>query len=245
MLTKNELKLIKSLQQKKYRKETGLFIVEGKKVLEEALKSDWEIEFIVGTEDELSDFRFSNKHNTSILSKPELDKLSQLSTSPDIIAVLKQKKYSVNEIIAETKHCFILDQITDPGNLGTILRIAHWFDINVLLTSDCVDPFNLKVAMSSMGSIFHTKWASKEFNEILTGIKSTNKDFFIADLNGKDLKEVSFKNPCFMVLGNESNGPREWQIEHQNITIPSFSDAESLNVAISSGIIAAKMKLVI
>ena len=142
MLTKNQIKLIRSLSIKKNRQKHGLFIVEGEKLVNEVLSSDWQVQEVYATKEWLGD-------NAIIISNNDLNRISSLKSPNKVLAIVKAKKSSL-KIMSNT--VLALDGIKDPGNLGTIIRIADWFGIkDILCSNDCVDYLNPKVVQSTMG----------------------------------------------------------------------------------------------
>jgi TrmH family RNA methyltransferase len=235
MLSKNELKYIQSLCHKKQRDETELFVAEGPKLAEELLQSDFEIVHVYATE---SFFKTHYNDHPSFkeISEIELNRMSSLQTPNQVLIVAKQKKTS-NEIIFTDRITLVLDGIQDPGNIGTIIRIADWFGINsILCTDDCVDVYNPKVVQSTMGSICRVDVEYKDVAEVLQRV---HVPVYGALLNGENIYDSRKVSEGILVIGNESKGIRETVrkfITHP-VTIPKIGGAESLNAAVATGII--------
>lgn len=230
MLTKNQIKLIRSLSLKKNRQKHGLFIVEGEKLVDEVLNSNWEIECIYATKEWVGT-------DAVIISNNDLSRISALKTPNKVLAVVKVKE-TTNFISGDT--VLALDGVKDPGNLGTIIRLADWFGVkDIICSNDCVDYLNPKVVQSTMGSFSRVNL--HYVNLVDTFNDNTDYKLYVAVLNGTPLKEVKNSDKKIIVLGSESKGISEdiLELKSERITIPKskFSKAESLNVSIASAII--------
>lgn len=230
-ISRTELKKFTSLNRKSKRKEHGLFIVEGEKNCLELLKSKVEI-IKLCVSSRLID-RFPNGEECSISS---LNRISQLKNSSEVIAICK---IPLNESYKNNKKPIIyLDSISDPGNLGSIIRSLDWFGYNhIFCSEDTVDAYNNKVVMSSMGSIFRINIHYREFEEL----RNEFIDFkvIITSLDGENINSSDFVNKSILVIGNESNGVSD-DIKKQSerkIKIPGYGFAESLNASVATGII--------
>ena len=239
MFTKNQAKLIKSLQEKKNRVETGLFIVEGKKSVSELLNSDFEIDFLLSTTEFFDKYgeKIREKSNSyEIVNQFELEKVGTFATNDAALAVVKQK---INRHVEVSKKEIVLalDEIKDPGNLGTIIRIADWYGIkNIIASKETVDFYNPKVITATKGSFTRVNIFYTDLNDFLALQKFPILGAF---LNGENIHETKFPEGGILVMGNESNGVG-YEIEQlvtKKITIPSYGRAESLNVAIATAII--------
>jgi TrmH family RNA methyltransferase len=236
-LSKNHLKLITSLSQKKYRHKYKLFVVEGMKVVQEFLNSSYELEILFSTESS-----FSYLDNFIEVSEQELKKISSLKTPNKVIALFKipvQKNTSSSGLIVA------LDAINDPGNLGTIIRLCDWFGIDQLLCSkETVDCYNTKVVQSSMGSLTRVAISYIDLKEYLT---SVSIPVFIADMDGDNIYEMKPPTSAVLVMGNEANGISNSikQIVSTKITIPRYGNSqltESLNVATATAILLSEFR---
>lgn len=236
-LSKNHLKLITSLSQKKYRHKYKLFIVEGIKVVQEFLNSSYELEILFSTESS-----FSYLDSFIEVSEQELKKISSLKTPNKVIALFKipvEKNSSSSGLIVA------LDAINDPGNLGTIIRLCDWFGIDQLLCSkETVDCYNTKVVQSSMGSLTRVAISYIDLKEYLT---SVSIPVFIADMDGDNIYEMKPPTSAVLVMGNEANGISNSikQIVSTKITIPRYGNSqltESLNVATATAILLSEFR---
>lgn len=236
-LSKNHLKLITSLSQKKYRHKYKLFVVEGVKVVQEFLNSSYELEILFSTESS-----FSYLDSFIEVSEQELKKISSLKTPNKVIALFKipvQKNSSSSGLIVA------LDAINDPGNLGTIIRLCDWFGIDQLLCSkETVDCYNTKVVQSSMGSLTRVAISYIDLKEYLI---SVSIPVFIADMDGDNIYEMKPPTSAVLVMGNEANGISNSikEIVSTKITIPRYGDSqltESLNVATATAILLSEFR---
>jgi TrmH family RNA methyltransferase len=251
MLSKNKIKLIQSLNRKKNRDESGLFLVEGNKMVEEALRSECQIETLVCTHSFLGEYQ---EFITSAFELIETDnetiqKASLLQNPQDALALVKQPKNCKPEFNLEQDLVLALDFIQDPGNLGTILRIADWFGISTLICSEnTVDSFNPKVVQASMGAIFRMKTWYTDLPLFLNEAKETQIPVYGTFLNGNDIYKETLSKNGIIILGNEGNGISEQVGKYvtNKLLIPSFSTnenkPESLNVAIATAICCSEFK---
>ena len=230
MLTKNQFKLIRSLSLKKNRQKHGLFIVEGDKLVNEVLSSDWEVEGIYATKEWLGE-------NAIIISNNDLIRISSLKTPNKVVAVVKIKKSS---FYINSNTVLALDGVKDPGNLGTIIRLADWFGIeDIICSDDCVDYLNPKVVQSSMGSFTRV---NLHYTSLIDALKKySDYKLFMTVLNGTPLSEMTNSDKKIIVMGSESNGISKevLELKSEKITIPKSksSKAESLNVSVAAAII--------
>ena len=237
MVTKNQINLIRQIKRKRFRREKKLFIVEGKKSIDEFLTSNYELYKIYSTHP--NEF---NSDNIVNISSSELSKLSSLKKPNKHIAIFHQK----DQVLQKQNFYLLFDRINDPGNLGTIIRTCHWFGVDQIICSvDSVDCYNSKVVQSSMGSLSKVNVV---YTDLIKFIKTTNKKIIGTSLNSKSISDYSFKNfDGIIVFGSESNGiSQEIKREiNDYISIPktaSNSTAESLNLSISVAIFLSKIK---
>lgn len=243
MITKNTIKAIASLKQQKFRKELGLFVVEGRKMTEELIQSDFEIENLFATERFLTDC-LTPFPNAEIVSEMQMSQMSGQDTPPGILAVVKiPKQRQLNE---NSRFILALDGVANPGNMGTIIRTAEWFGISDIVCSpDCVEIWNPKVIQATMGSIFRINILEAELPTFLSEQIRKGKAVFGALLNGQNLFEMKKPENGIIVIGSESHGIRSEVlpcITHA-VTIPrkNNSATESLNASIAAAIIMAEM----
>ncbi|MBN2167198.1 MAG: RNA methyltransferase [Marinilabiliaceae bacterium] len=248
MLSKNKIKLINSLRLKKNRDKLELFCLEGHKIVIDIYNSGAQIETIIATPEWL----ISNniKANEIITaSTSELKLISQLSTIPSVIALIKHPKFILDETKIKNELILILDEIQDPGNLGTIIRMANWFGINSIICSPTsVDCFNFKVVQASMGAIMSVNVFYTDLKAFINKHKSQQFKTFGTFLNGANIYKETLPQTGMIVLGNEGNGISN-KIERlidKKLFIPSFSSSvhkpESLNVSIAASIVCSEFK---
>ena len=242
MLSKNQIKHIQSLKQIKFRKELGLFVAEGPKIVEELLAANYRIDTVYATEDWIEEKRekFAQKFAEFIkISPKELERISNLSTPNKVLAVCRMPERDLQEISDPEGILLALDDIRDPGNMGTIMRTADWFGVkSIICSNDCVDVFNPKVVQSSMGSLARVK---VYYTDLETYISESKVAVYATVLDGTSIWESSADKGIFLI-GNESRGIRPEVLRHatHRISIPSGgSGAESLNAAVATGIVLA------
>lgn len=234
---KKDIKLVKSLSQKKFRNELGLFLVEGKKMVEEALHSDFEIHSLYSTDEE-----WIIKHPYGMhVSRKEMDQMSGLSTPSSHLLVLRQTEIAPKHPISSLQ--LFLDGVSDPGNLGTIIRTAEWFGINSIICSeDCVELFNPKVVQSTMGSMFRMRVVSTDLPLYAEKFIADGGIIYGADLQGENALHETFESKSALVIGSESHGirPNMHRLISKKLYIPGNGKAESLNAAIAASILMAQ-----
>ena len=241
MITNAQIKFIKSLAQAKNRELHKLYVAEGEKLAIEWLQSSANVQMIIATSLWISKNQsIISKHSSAQVIEVDeqtLARMSQLQTPNHVILVVE---YSSKMVIPkETGWIIALDTIQDPGNMGTILRIADWFGINTIICSpQCVDIYNHKVIQSGMGA--HLRVAV-EYKELDTFFKLNQLPVYAALLNGENLFQVKSKQAGIILIGNESKGiaPELLPFASHPVTIPRIGGAESLNAGVATGIIAA------
>ena len=252
MITKNDIKFVKSLQQKKYRNESNCFVVEGVKMIEELIRSDFKVKSIYATKD-FSITSSSFTHTVTEITDKQLKSMSSFNTPNQVIAVAYQKEESIILENLSDKLYIMLDRIQDPGNLGTIIRIADWFGIeNIICSDNSVELYNPKVIQASMGSIFRINVIYTKLSVLLDKIKkSTKLKIYGTLLDGDNIYNESLSKEGILIFGNESDGISKELISFidKKITIPNFSSgnfqAESLNIASSVSIVCSEFKRLI
>ena len=244
-ISNNEIKKVKSLQQKKFRDEYGLFTVEGEKMVEEAVRSPFCVDKVYYTDE---------------IGVEAMKRISALSSPSPALAVVKKPEYTYIDDVAELNGLlsdgglFIgLDSIRDPGNLGTILRIADWFGIDAIFAApDSVDVFNPKVVQASMGAIFRMKTYYVDLPALSRTILEMGGHIYGTFLDGRNIYERALDNgeevPAMIVIGNESEGISQKMSElvSDRLYIPPFPadqpGSESLNAAIATAITVAEFR---
>jgi len=239
MVSKNQIKLISSLQQKKQRFANQLFFAEGVKVIQELVKSNFELEHLYTTK---TDFEEVPSTKRTIISESDLNKISALSTPNTCLAVFKIP--SENKII-DSGLILALDSIRDPGNLGTILRLCDWFGIQQLVCSkETVDIYNPKVVQATMGSIARVNVNYVDLNIFISNAKLPVYGTF---MDGENIYKAVLPQEGIIIMGNEANGISESleNLVEKRLTIPRFGDlqkTESLNVATATSIILSEFR---
>ncbi|RXK85467.1 TrmH family RNA methyltransferase [Filimonas effusa] len=238
MVTKNEVKYIQSLYQKKNRLEERLFIAEGPKLVGEMLQSGYVIRNIYAT----SQWCDNNSNIPATpVSDAELEKISLLQTPNQVLAIGEQRPPSGDPVL-KGHFSLVLDGIQDPGNLGTIIRIADWFGISQIIASpDTAEFYNPKVIQSTMGSFLRVNLWYQPLQELLS---QSPVPVFGALLNGKSIHSQQPLNEGLLVIGNESKGIREPLLPFISnaLTIPRIGHAESLNAAVATGILLSHLR---
>ncbi len=238
-ISKNEIKLIRSLQQKKFRMQEKLFVLEGRKAVEEALSFEGQLVKVFTTDE-----AFALKHRVPLIHSRDMEQISSLTQPPGYLAVLKQKEASLSTI--EGKTFCIANAIADPGNLGTLIRTCEWFGVDALvLDENCVDVYNSKVVQATMGSILRLPITSSTTREIIDFFKLKEIPLLAADLDGAPIQSFKAPEQWGLVVGSESHGvsPAFIQASSTRLTIPSMGNAESLNASIAGGIAIYQLKL--
>lgn len=243
MLSKAEAKYIQSLSQKKFRQQENLFVAEGLKIIAEALNNPFaKVKKVFAMEDWVrANEKFRSRTEIVTIPEADINRISQLKTPHGVLALIeipRSEGFELNTL----KLALALDGIQDPGNMGTILRIADWFGVKqIICSNDCADIYNSKVVQASMGSIFRTE----VFYTNLAGWLTTQKNTIIygAALDGISLRSYKNIQQGVLVIGNEGNGIRPEVMQHisQKITIEKIGEAESLNAAVAAGIILAQI----
>lgn len=244
-MSNNEIKKIKSLHQKKFRDENGLFIVEGEKMVEEALSSSFLVESI---------------YRTDVIGETAMGRISALSSPSPVLAVLRKPEDIVIEspsdltpLLADGGLYLMLDSIRDPGNLGTILRIADWFGVDAVFASrDTVDIFNPKVVQATMGAVFRVKFHYTDLCGLSDVVIDQGGKVYGTFLDGEDIYSRDLDTgqsvPVMIVIGNESEGISmnvEAKVSDRLYIPPYPADSpgsESLNAAIATAITVAEFR---
>lgn len=239
MITKNQIKYINSLQQKKFRLEHQSFVVEGAKSVIELLKSDFEVQLLFVTKTFFED-NYALFKNLSIqpelVGANELEKVGSFSSNNAALAVVKTKE-NIELLIDHKEFALVLDDIRDPGNLGTIIRIADWYGITKIICSpSTVDVYNPKVINSTMGSFSRI---SLYYTDLEAFIKNQKVNIYGTLLDGENIHQTNFADGGYIVIGNEANGISDeiTKLVTHKVTIPRFGGAESLNAGIATAVV--------
>ena len=238
MLTAHKIKIIQSLDKKKFRQKYNLFLVEGYKTIHELTNSNYKIQEIFSVNDNVETI---DRNLVTPISEAELKKISFLQHPKDAVALVELPE---NEEEIESDINLVLDGIQDPGNFGTIIRLADWFGISQIICSDdTVDLYNPKVIQATMGSFTRVNIVYKNLNEFL---KDSDHESIGTDMIGESIYQYHFPTKMNLILGNEGNGirPETEDLLSQKITIPRFGKSqstESLNVSMATGIILGEI----
>lgn len=249
-LSLSELKKIRSLDKKKYRKEFGLYLAEGKRCVSESVANDIPIEMVVITEPFLNDpdninllAAVGKKTVIRIVKEQDMNKISGFTTPPGILAVVPMPQYS-GQIppLERGGNCVYLDRISNPGNLGSIIRTSVWMGVNnILLSPGCVDPFSPKVVQGAMGSHFNARLVSEVLPEQLVG---SGYHLIASSMSGESLHIIDeIPAPWILMLGSEAFGLSAELIDGAatKLSIPKIGAGESLNVSVACGILLSHL----
>jgi len=250
MLSKAIIKLVSSLEQKKYRLENNLFVAEGNKIAEEIIKTNFPIKFLIATSEWLSKNSLNKNIEIYEVEENEIKKISFQKTPQSVIAVCNiiENKLDISEI--EQNLTLALDNVQDPGNVGTIIRIADWFGIkNILASYSTADVYNPKVIQATMGAFARMKVHYILLPELLRKLKNNNNlIIYGTTLNGKNIYEQKLESKGIIVMGSEGNGISKPVLEilSEQLLIPNFSNnlqkSESLNVATATAIVCSEFR---
>ncbi len=236
-LSINQIKFIRSLSQKKYRQESGLFIVEGEKMVQEAIDSNFTVREV---------------YEMDQIGEKCMGRITSLSSPSPVLAIVEQQQNSIEEYLPKlfkensAPLCLALDGIKDPGNLGTIIRLADWFGIDALfLSPDSVELYNPKVVQATMGAIFRKKIFYHPLDEVVSYFTAENLSIYGTSLDGVDIYREDIDTKGLIVMGSESFGISEsiMKLINKRLFIPSFSSgAESLNVGVATAIVCSEFR---
>lgn len=248
MLSKNLIKMIRSLEVKKFRKETNLFVAEGEKLVHELIESDIECYKIISTDKYVSTLKNKKIPELIIVSDEELKKISFLKSPQGIVGLFKQKSNNPDRNNPQRKLCLALDDVQDPGNLGTIIRIADWFGIEDIYCSiGTVDVYNPKTVQATMGAIARVNIYYVELPEFLSSLEKSTP-IYGTFLNGKNIYEHPLSCNGVIVMGNEGKGISQEceKVIGEHILIPNYpagrATSESLNVSTATAIVCSEFR---
>ena len=250
MISKSEILKIKSLSDRESRATLGLFIAEGVKIVEEITRSDFEIECVYVTERGMQNLDSKLKFSHLIpVSPKEMERISALKSPTPILAVVKIPKYSSYNL-SNSELSIALDTVQDPGNLGTIIRLADWFGIRQVVCSvDCVDCFSPKVIQATMGAILRVRVHYTDLVKYLNRAKSEDIEIYGTFLEGDNIYNKTLSKGGIIVMGNEGRGVSKEvsAIIDNKLYIPPYpankdSNSESLNVAVATAVICSEFR---
>jgi TrmH family RNA methyltransferase len=252
MLSKNQIKEIKSLESKKNRTISGFFIAEGKKLISEIIASNIIIETIITTEEFSTHFqriKGNLKNEIIVVPDDEIKKVSQLKTSQGSLAICKIPDYTLPERPSESNLVFCLEDIQDPGNLGTIVRLADWFGMkDIICSPSTADIYNPKVVQATMGAICRVRVHYTPLRPFLELQNQWHEPVFGTFLDGENIYGSSLPSHGIITLGNEGKGISDALVPFidRRITIPDFHTGpkkpDSLNVSVAASIIISEFK---
>ena len=233
MISKNQIKFIKSISLKKNRVKAQLFVAEGEKIVNELLNSKFEIEQIYATK-QFSGICSSDKSAVTVVSSEELSRISNLTSPNNVLAIVRVGQ---KELENNTGITLVLDDVNDPGNLGTIIRICDWFGVTQLICSaNTVDCYNPKVVQSAMGSLFRVNIT---YLDLTTYLANIDTPIYGAYMRGIDVKGQESPKQAHLIMGNEANGISESISKYitNKVSIKNIGkNTESLNVAVATSI---------
>ena len=247
MLSKNKIKQINSLKIKKYRKQENAFVCEGEKIFDLLINSVFEIKEIFATAEFIDANTIKYKNiQFIVVEEKDLSKISSLTTTQKVIAIVNipELKYKFSDF--KNGLTLVIDKLQDPGNLGTIIRIADWFGIeNIICSPDSVDVYNPKVIQATMGSVFRVNVFHIELETFLQKAVEEKIQIFGTFLNSENIYTSTLSKNGIIIMGNEANGisPQIEKFVEKKLTIPEFNKtkaAESLNVAVSTAIVCSE-----
>jgi len=239
MLSKNQIKFIRSLNQKKQRSIHQLFIIEGARMVLELIETHKDfLEQLIVTKEFLEKNDIPQGIEYDITDSITFKKLSKSVNPQGIMALFNQPKLSYTP----QPFMLFLDNVQDPGNMGTIIRLADWFGVKQIVCSlDCVDVFNAKVVQSSMGSIFRIPI---DYMDLENELQNTDMPIYGAMLDGENVYQLNLEPKGILIMGNEGNGIRNSLVKYisHKILIPRFGEGESLNVSTATGILLSEFR---
>ena len=247
MLSKNKIKLINSLSHKKYRDESGLFIAEGTKLVLD-LSEAFHCEMLIATTDWFSANKKIQASEIIETNAVDLKRISNIKSPQGVFAVFKKPEYHFEMIDLESKLSLALDDVQDPGNLGTIIRIADWFGINnVFCSENSADAFNPKTVQATMGALARVRVHSVNLKELLSEF-NPRIPVYGTFMNGENIYHKSLTKNGIIVMGNEGNGikPEIENLVTERLLIPNFPvgqvTSESLNVGVATALVCAEFR---
>ncbi len=256
-ISKAKFHSLKKLTQKKYRSEERKFLVEGEKLVQDAIDSGWQVQTLLIRQD-LTEKESSaglirvtetNHIECFAITETELNELSDVVTAQGIVAVVSHKDYG-HSFLEKKGHSIVvaLDAISDPGNLGTIIRTCDWFGVDgVIISENSVELYSPKVVRATMGSVFHLPiFSGLRLPETITNLKSIGYAVFAATLDAKtSVETITIPKKTIFILGSEAHGinPAVLSLADETVMIPKYGKAESLNVGIACGVLLARARM--
>ncbi len=243
MITKADIQLVRSLSDKRVRDEEGLFVAEGEKLIGELRESQFQIEQIYALEGVMSGY------DVQTLSPKEMERISHLKSAASCLALVRKPDYKPNIETLKKRLILALDEVQNPGNMGTIIRLADWFGIeDIICTHNSADCFNPKVVQATMGAILRVRVHYVDLSETLRELKDQGVPIYGAMLEGENIYRSELSAEGVILMGNEGRGVSEQcaqSITHKLYIPPYPADcagSESLNVAMATGIICSEFR---
>lgn len=248
MISKALLKNIKSLELKKFRKESGLFIAEGSKTVMDLLAAGVEAERLIATEEWFATHKITENIDRTVASEEELKRASFLRTTQGVMCIFRQPSWEMDLTAPEHALCLALDNVQDPGNLGTIIRIADWFGIEDIYCSEgSADVYNPKVIQATMGAIGRVRVHYTDLPALISSLKGKTP-VYGTFLDGKDIYSATLSANGLIVMGNEGNGIGDAcaSLITEKLLIPNYpagrATSESLNVSTATAIVCSEFR---
>lgn len=248
MISKNKLKYIRSLENKKHRSEEGVFMAEGNKLVADLLYT-FDSELIIAKSSWMATQGTIPAKELLLADEEDIRKASLLKNPQDVIAVFKQPQWSMDELSPENQLILILDGVQDPGNLGTIIRVADWYGIeHIICSMDTADVFNPKTVQATMGSLARVKVHYTDPESFLAKQKEHHIPVYGTFPDGENMYQKELSSNGFIIMGNEGNGirPAIASLVSEKLFIPNYpagkETSESLNVAMATAIVCAEFR---
>lgn len=225
---------MRALHQKKHRAEQGLFLVQGPKLVAELLASGWPVRAIHATA--ASAARIAHER-VQVHAAHDIERMGTLESGNQVVAVAEMPRRGAMAPLESGELVLALDGIADPGNLGTLLRIADWFGVRrILCSADCVEEFNPKCVQASMGSLFRVAVHRAALAPELDRLRTEGAALYLATMDGAEAFDAALRRPAVLILGSESHGhsPAVRALQAEAIAVPRAGQAESLNVAMAA-----------
>lgn len=250
MLSKHVTKIVQNLEKKKFREKYNLFKIEGEKLVGELLLSGLKIRSILAYEGWIQAHeQAADRYEVTVVDEKEMSSISNFQSLPEVIALAEIPQYTPVPAEIRNSLSLVLNGIQDPGNLGTILRVADWFGIgHVFCDEDCASFHNPKCVQASMGAVFRVQVHYTDLPTLLRTYRTETFRSYGTFLNGNNIYQTSLPSQGFIIMGNEGKGirPEIEELVDERLTIPSFArssySTESLNVGVATGIILSEFK---
>ncbi|RPH37246.1 RNA methyltransferase, partial [bacterium] len=258
MVTKRHLKEIRDLGKKKSREEMGRFLIEGVRMLEEASESDFEIQEVLFTEafadsapgQQVLDKLRRRTGALNTVTEQDIGAISDTVTAQGIVAVVTARSYDLELVLQPGRRSLLvgLDAVSDPGNLGSMIRTCDWFGVNgIIIGQDSVELYNPKVVRSTMGGVFHLPIVENvNLLSIVDRLKSSGYSVYVADAAGEvHAEDARFADRAFVIMGNEARGVSA-SLKHSadvRVAIRRYGLAESLNVGVACGVLLSILRM--